>query len=342
MSKFVRTCLGIMSGLLIMITPMESRGLKNNLSIQDESIAFKCLLNIPMGISPAELKTYFSGCSGVKFTSNYSGEEIISSNIDISGYDGEVIYDLILTKYKENTDSLSDVSFSFFQGKLYSIDCAKDLDKKRSKEILSEFERRFGASKIKKNTRSFTDESESLDHEFQVKSHIWVTSGTSITFDPADDYEEVKFIIQNDSLTKVVDEIKNTNVEVQVASYSLRDAKMKETIEEWQWDQGNLLQIPFCVGVGRIKLKGKGKDLTFTILCENGNVVFEKKGIVLKGSTQILKKDDFPEPDLCASSEVDGASSSNYILTSTNYTLRVSKKGHILFSGNILREECQD
>ena len=49
MSKFVRTCLGIKCGALIMITSMESRGLKNYLSIQDESIAFKCLLNIPMG-----------------------------------------------------------------------------------------------------------------------------------------------------------------------------------------------------------------------------------------------------------------------------------------------------
>ena len=49
MSMFVRTCLGIMSGLLMMLTSMESRGLKNNLSIQDESIAFKCLLNVPMG-----------------------------------------------------------------------------------------------------------------------------------------------------------------------------------------------------------------------------------------------------------------------------------------------------
>ena len=342
MSRFVRTCLGIMSGLLIMITSMESRGLKNNLSIQDESIAFKCLLNIPMGISPTELKTYFSGCNGVKFTSNYIGEERISSNIDISDYEEQAIYNLIFTKYEENIDSLNDVSFSFFQGRLYSIDCYKYLDEKRSKEILSEYEKRFGVSKIKKNIRYFTDESEGLDHEFHVKSNIWVINGTSITFDPADVYEEVKFIIQNDSITKVVNEILNTNVEVQVARYSLRDPKMKQTIGEWQGDQGNLLQIPFCVGIGSIKLKGKGSDLTFTIVCENGVVVFEKKGIVLKGSTQILKKDEFPEPDLCASSEMDGATSNNYILTSTNYTLRVSKKGHILFSGNILREECQD
>ena len=33
MSKFVRICLGIMCGTLIMITSMESRGLKNKLSI---------------------------------------------------------------------------------------------------------------------------------------------------------------------------------------------------------------------------------------------------------------------------------------------------------------------
>ena len=63
-------------------------------------------------------------------------------------------------------------------------------------------------------------------------------------------------------------------------------------------------------------------------------MVFEKKGIVLKGSTQILKKDEFP--NVCESYEVDGGE------TYTNYTLIVSKKGHTLFSGNILRKECQD
>lgn len=338
MSKFVRICLGIMCGTLIMITSMESRGLKNNLSIQDESIAFKCLLNIPMGISPAELKTYFSGCNGVTFTNYENGTESITSNIDISGYNGQVIYSIFVHSYKESNDSLEKVSFSFFQGKLHSITSYKYLDDVRSKEILSEYERKFGVSKVKKNKRYF------MDHPFSVKSNVWVINGKSIILDPADVLEGVQFIIQNDSLTKVVDQIRNSEVDAEVFTYSGYDPKEKQSISSWAYsdDEGNYYGKPrirtYCEGVGNINLKGKTSGLRFTITCDDGTVVFEKNGINVKGKATILKKDQFPNK--CESK--DYSNDPDNPTYSTHYKITISKLGHPLFEGNIFRDECND
>jgi hypothetical protein len=317
---------------------MESRGLKNYLSIQDESIAFKCLLNIPMGISPAELKTYFSGCNGVTFTNYENGTESITSNIDISEYAGQVIYNLSFTKYKEYIDSLNYTSFSFFQGKLHSVTSYKYLDDVRNKEILSEYERKFGSSKVKKNKRYF------MDHPFYVKSNVWVINGKSIILDPADVLEGVQFIIQNDSLTRVVDGITNSEVNVEVFTYSGSDPKEKQYISSWAYsdDEGKYFRNPkittYCEGVGNINLKGKATGLTCTITCDDGTVVFEKSGINIKGKTTILKKDQFP--DKCESK--DYSNDPNNPTNSTHYILTISKMGHTLFKGDIFRDECMD
>ena len=336
MSMFVRTCLGIMSGLLMMLTSMESRGLKNNLSIQDESIAFKCLLNIPMGISPAELKTYLSECQGI--TMFDVSQKNITQSLDLSSFMNQVLYDIEIHTYSEGQDSLRQLIFSFFKGGLYSIEGIKysedEMEEERTKDIVSQFQEQYGKPKLTTKTVYWQTE------KWKEKTPNWRIVNKTLSFDTYFSPPEGYFTLKNDSLFKIVNEIKNSEVYVEVFTYSGSDPKEKQSISSWAYNDGegssysNPKIITYCEGVGRIKLKGKGNDLTFTILCENGNVVFEKKGIVLKGSTQILKKDEFP--NVCESYEVDGGE------TYTNYTLIVSKKGHTLFSGNILRKECQD
>jgi hypothetical protein len=337
MSKFVRTCLGIMCGLLIMITSMESKGLKNNLSIQDESIAFKCLLNIPMGISPAELKTYLSECQGI--TMFDVSQKNITQSLDLSSFSNQVLYNLDINTYIEGQDSLSQLTFSFFKGGLFFIEGIKlfddyETDEERTKHIVAQFEEHYGTPRYTTKTIYWQT------WKGKVKIPNWSIGNKTLSFDTYFSPPEGYFTLKNDSLFKIVNEIKNSEVHVEVFTYSGSDPKEKQSISSWAYNNGegssyiNPKIITYCEGVGRIKLKGKGKDLTFTILCDNGNVVFEKKGIVLKGSTQILKKDEFP--NVCESYEVDGGE------TYTNYTLIVSKKGHTLFSGNILRKECQD
>ena len=302
----------------------------------EDAIPFQCLLNIPMGSSPAEVKRHLSNCQSVKLYE--VNDQNMSQGLDLSSFMNQVLYDVVIQTYSEGQDSLQYLSFSFFKGGMYSIEGIKYFDaeteEEKTKDIASQFQEQFGNPKLMTKTVYWQTE------KWKKKTPNWRIVNKTLSFDTYFSPPEGYFTLKNDSLFKIVNEIKNSEVYVEVFTYSGSDPKEKQSISSWAYNDGegssysNPKIITYCEGVGRIKLKGKGNDLTFTILCENGNVVFEKKGIVLKGSTQILKKDEFP--NVCESYEVDGGE------TYTNYTLIVSKKGHILFSGNILREECQD
>lgn len=340
MSKFVRICLGIMSGLLIMITSMESRGLKNNLSIQDESIAFKCLLNIPMGISPAELKTYLSECQGITML-DVSRHKYITQQIDISSFQGQVLFDIYIQEFIEREDSLTQLSFSFFKGGLYSIKGIKSFDyntiEEKTNSIVSQYVSLFGKPKYISRTIQFGGD------EYKEKSPNWKIGNKSLTLDTYITPESYIFI-EVDSISKLVSEITNSNITVEVFTYSGSDPKEKQSISSWAYTDGEGISYSnpnittYCEGVGNINLKGKASGLTFTITCDDGTVVFEKTGINVKGKSTILKKNQFPNK--CESKDYyNYPDNPTY---STHYKITISKLGHPLFEGNIFRDECND
>lgn len=316
-------------GIMVYSVSIQAKPHEASVHSLEDAVPFQCLLNIPMGISPAEVKTILAGCRGISIT---DGDDInIASYIDISEYKGQVIYTLYLSKYTEGSYWLDLLKFSFFQGKLHSISGDKQLDAVQTKQILTEYETKLGKSKIKKNLRWF------MEHEIPVKSNVWNLSNKSITLDPYDGVP-VQFIIQNDSISNIVNDILNYYFEIEVFTFGGYDKKQKQSMSQWITETNQIPNIStYCEGIGKVNIRGKGTDLTFRITCENGTVVFEKSGVNVKGTTPILKKGEFP--DSCESKEY---TDSNGTVHSSHYIVTVSKKGHTLFTGSIHRDECLD
>jgi len=329
MVKFCTLYISLVFGIIVYSGSIHAKPHKASALSLESAIPFQCLLNIPMGISPAEVKTILAGCRGIVIT---DGDDVnITSTIDISEYKGQVIYTLHVTQYTEGSFWLDFLTFSFFQGKLHSISGEKKLDVDLSKQILTEYEAKLGKSKIKRNLRGF------MGNEFHVKSNVWTLGNKSITLDPYDGVP-VQFIIQNDSISNIVNDILGTYFDVEVYTYGGYDEKQKQSLSQWRVETNQISNIStYCEGIGKINMKGKGTDLTFRITCENGKVAFEKNGINIKGTTPILKKGEFPD-----SCEWKDYTDSNGTVYSSHYLVTVSKKGHILFTGSIHRDECLD
>lgn len=322
--------ISLVFGIIVYSSSIQAKPHQASAPSLEDAIPFQCLLNIPMGSSPAEVKAILAGCRGVAIT---DGDGVnITSTIDISEYKGQVIYTLNVTKYTEGSFWLDFLTFSFFQGKLHSISGEKTLDVDLSKQILTEYEVKLGKSKVKKNLRG------NMSGEvFHVKSNVWTLSNKSITLDPYDD-DALQFIIQNDSISNIVNDILETYVDVEVYKYGGYDKKEKQSLSQWNVETNQIPNIStYCEGIGKINMKGKGTDLTFRITCENGKVAFEKSRVNIKGTTPILKKGEFPD-----SCEWKDYTDSNGTVYSSHYLVTVSKKGHILFTGSIHRDECLD
>jgi hypothetical protein len=114
--------------MFLSMFPLRSKDVNSN----GTSSAFQCLLNIPMGISPAELKRHLSNCQSViLFDIN---DQRMSKGLDVSSYTNEVLYDIEIPTYSEGQDSLRQLIFSFFKGGLYSIEGIKYFDAETEEE----------------------------------------------------------------------------------------------------------------------------------------------------------------------------------------------------------------
>jgi len=308
-------------------------------SLEDD-IPFQCLLNIPMGISPADVKRLLSNCQNVKLYD--VNDQNMSQGLDLSSYINQVLYNVGIQTYSEGQDSLQYLTFSFFKGALYSIEGRKysedEMEEERTKDIVSQFQEQFGKPKFIAKTVYWQTS------KWKEKTPTWKIGSKTLSFDtytvPSDGY----FIIKDDSIFMIVDEIRNSAVDIEVFTYSGSDPKQKQYISSWAYTDGegksysNPEITTYCEGVGNINLKGKASGLTFTITCDDGTVVFEKTGINVKGKATILKKNQFP--DKCESK--DHSYDPNNPTYSTHYKITISKLGHPLFEGNIFRDECND
>ena len=330
MVKFCTLYISLALGIILCTGSIQAKPHEANVPLLEDAIPFQCLLNIPMGISPAEVKTILAGCSGIAIT---DGDDVnITSTIDISEYKGQVIYTLNLSRYTEGSYWLDYLKFSFFQGKLHSISGEKTLDADVTKRILTEYEAKLGKSKIKKNLRGF------MGNDFHIKSNVWNLSNKSITLDPYDGVP-VQFIIQNDSISNIVNDIVKTYVEVEVYTYDGYDKKKKLNIRDWYSENPEQIEgfTTQCEGIGKIALKGKGKGLTFRIQCENGNTVFEKKDINV-GSKSNTVLTNFPEncEEKVMRKEVDQD------IYGALFYLIVLKNEHEIYKGEITRLDCME
>ena len=326
-------------GIMVYSVSIQAKPHEASVHSLEEAIPFQCLLNIPMGSSPAEVKRHLSNCQSViLFDIN---DQRMSKGLDVSSYTNEVLYDIEISTYSEGQDSLRQLIFSFFKGGLYSIEGIKfsedEMDEERTKDIVSQFQEQYGKPKLITKTVYWQTE------KWKEKTPTWKIGSKSLSFDTYPSPPEAYLIIKDDSISKIVNDIRSSSVDIEVLTYQGSDPKEKQTPSPWNYtdSEGNSYGKPristYCEGVGSINLKGKATGLTFTITCDNGTVVFEKNGINIKGKSQILKKGEFPD-----SCEWKDYTDSNGTVYSSHYLVTVSKKGHILFTGSIHRDECLD
>jgi hypothetical protein len=332
MSILYKLSVGFISCVSLLMGTLEANSRTNN-PLPKESSAFQCLLNIPMGISPGELNEYLAKCPNLKMY-DYVDNTIITQ-LYISSYNNQTLFNTTCALLKDGKDSLSEVYFYFYKGKLYEVSGVKQFDNNRSSFIASQISNLYGKPTKKKNLRNF------MGNEFYLYSQYWRYGNSSITLD---DDREVShmLIIQNDSISKIVNDIYASYVDVEVFTYYGYDTKEKQSISPWERINNDPNDIPsirtYCEGIGKINLKGKAKGLTFTLACEDGTIVFEKTGVTVKGKTTILSKNEFPEN--CESK--DYSNDQDNPAYSTHYTLTVSKLGHQLFVGKFFRDDCMD
>ena len=337
---------------------------KNTTTKPEEPLALKCLLNLPMGVSPAELREYLSSCiSNGGVYDEYNN--VITKDFDISSFRNQTIHRIYLSGYSEEDYSLHTLHFSFFKGKLYSVEgwmewdldqseYLKDNFKKSKKEyyrqfkLFNHYKNYFGEPKLIKRSvewEGFTKKDNYPNWKFDNK-----------TFGFYDEPPRSVFFVQIDSIANLVRSIESLEIDVEVfltepKKYS-KYQRFPDFAAEWHNIDIDSIIIDsltneeespvrvdtlffglYCMNIGDIFIEGNGSDLTFTVTCENGAVVIEKQGINVKRKLRILKKGEFLYNCL-----------NKMYLSSGNlankYTLKVSKYGHPLFIGNIYIEEC--
>ena len=327
MSKLYKL-LGIICSLFLLMCTYETNSRTNN-PLPKESSAFQCLLNIPMGISLGELNEYLGKCPNLKM---YDYEDnALNSRLDISSYNNQTLFNTTCALLQDGKDSLSEVYFYFFKGKLYEVSGVKQFDNNRSSFIASQISNVYGKPTKKKNLRNF------MGNEFYLYSQYWRFGNTSITLD---DDREVShmLIIQNDSISNIASDFKSTSVRAIVYIYNGYDKKKK--LSERQWHSENPEQTQQittqCEGIGKITLKGSGNNITCKILCQDGKVVFEKHGINIKGNKEALVLKEFPSncEEVFAYKREEGD------VYTTYYTLVLEKNGIELFKGIIDTQDC--
>ena len=339
MVKLSTFCISLALGIILCTDSIQAKPHEASVPSLEDAIPFQCLLNIPMGSSPAEVKRHLSNCQSVKLYE--VNDQNMSQGLDLSSFMNQVLYDVVIQTYSEGQDSLQYLSFSFFKGGMYSIEGIKYFDAEteedKTKDIASQFQEQFGNPKLMTKTVYWQTE------KWKEKTPTWKIGAKTLTFDTYPSPPEAYLIIKDDSISKIVNDIRNSSVDIEVLTYQGSDPKKKQTPSPWSYSdaEGNSYGKPrittYCEDVGNINLKGKASGLTFTITCDDGTVVFEKNGINIKGTTTILRKGEFPN-----SCESKDYTDSNWTVHSSHYIVTVSKKGHTLFTGSIHRNECLD
>ena len=296
--------------------------------LPNELPGFQCLLNIPMGISPAELNEYLGKCPNLKM---YDIEgNIMSNTLDLSTYNGEYTYDVSGHELVTiGNDSLHRLSFSFLNGGLYSTFYSTGNDSEYIDKLIKQLQSIHGKASLSKQKGFY------YGSKVTETSYKWRVNTTSITLTRGG---EDFVTIQNDSIAKIASDFSSTNVQAMVYIYDGYDKKRK--LNERQWHSENPEQTQQittqCEGIGKITLKGSGNNITCKILCQDGKVVFEKKGINVKGNKEALVLKEFPSncEEVFAYKREEGD------VYTTYYTLVLEKNGIELFKGILDTQDC--
>ena len=328
MSVSYKLSVGFICSVCLLMGSLQANN-KKNIPLPNELPAFQCLLNIPMGISPGELNEYLGKCPNLKMYDNEDNS--INTKLDISSYNNQTLFNTTCGLLQDGKDSLSEVYFYFFKGKLYEVSGVKQFDNNRSSFIASQISNVYGKPTKKKNLRNF------MGNEFYLYSKYWKFGNSSITLD---DDREVShmLIIQNDSISNIASDFKSTSVRAIVYIYNGYDKKKKHSESQWYSENPKQTQqiTTQCEGIGKITLKGSGSNITCKIMCQDGKVVFEKHGINIKGNKEALVLKEFPSncEEVFAYTRVEGD------VYTTYYTLVLEKNGIELFKGIIDTQDC--
>ena len=321
-------------GIMIYTGSIQAKPHESSAHSLEEAIPFQCLLNIPMGISPAEVNKHFAMCRQVRFI-DYEGKQTDAALNIPEDYSKRVIFSEGGNTYIENQDTIVAISFSFMNNMLYSVECRTKFSKKLSSRIASEYDKFFGKRKVIKSMVGWLGSGEA----FPIDSYIWESNGKTIQFDTPVEGLEVGLSMIDKKIKKEADEFSETRVEVEVFTYNGYDKKKKLNKREWYSENPEQIEglTTQCEGIGKIALKGKGKGLTFRIQCENGNTVFEKKDINI-GSKSNTVLTYFPEncEDKVMRKEVDQD------IYGALFYLIVLKNEHEIYKGEITRLDCME
>lgn len=334
MVKFCTFCISLVFGIIVYSGSIQAKPHEASVPSLEDAIPFQCLLNLPMGISPAEVNKHFAMCSQVRFI-DYDGKQTDAALNIPEDYSKGVIFSEGGNTYIENQDTIVAVSFSFMNEMLYSVECRTLFSKKLSARIASEYDNFFGKRKVTKSMVGWLGSGEA----FPIDSYIWESNRKTIQFDTPVEGLEVGFSMIDKKIKKEAEEFSETGVEVEVFTYNGYDKKKKLRKREWYSENPEQIEgiLTQCEGIGKIALKGKGKGLTFRIQCENGNTVFEKKDINV-GSKSNTVLTNFPEncEEKVMFKEVDQD------IYGALFYLIVLKNEHEIYKGEITRLDCME
>jgi hypothetical protein len=327
MSILYKLSVGVIFTLFFLMGTLQANN-RTNTTLPNESSAFQCLLNIPMGISPAELNEYLAKCPNLKMF-DYEGNAM-SNTLDLSAYNGQYsdyLHGQELVTIDE--DSLHRLTFSFLNGGLYSIFYSIGNESDYTVKLIKQLQSLYGKASLSKEKVFY------YGSKVTETSYNWRVNTNSITLSRGG---EDFVTIQNDSIAKIASDFSSTSVQAIVYTYNGYDKKKKLTERQWHSEHTEQTQqiTTQCEGIGKITLKGSGNNITCKILCQDGKVVFEKKGINVKGNKEVLVLKEFPSncEEVFAYKRVEGD------VYTTYYTLVLEKNGIELFKGIIDTQDC--
>ena len=113
MVKFCTFYISLALGIILCTGSIQAKPHEASTPSLEDAVPFQCLLNIPMGSSPAEVKRHLSNCQSVKLYD--INDQNMSQGLDLSSFMNQVFYDVVIQTYSEGQDSLQFLIFSFFK-----------------------------------------------------------------------------------------------------------------------------------------------------------------------------------------------------------------------------------
>jgi hypothetical protein len=327
MSILYKISVGFICSLFLLLGTLQA---KNRIyaSSPDERMFLKCLINIPMGISPDELNNYLKKCNNVR-TYDIDGN-LLGLSLEWPWDISQLVFDINGRElFMDDNDSLHRVSFSFYNGQLYSIFGSVVDNRTRTLSYRDQFISMYGKPSIKTYSSFYYKAKETLT------AHKWINGNKSITLEIAkvgDDFLTIK----DDSIEKMAKDMLATTVQAVVYTYGKRN---KLSANKWirENPEYDISTVINCDDMGSISLKGKGSNLTCKILCEDSSIAFQKNQINLTKAKEYILLKALPEsckPILLYNQ--DGID--NY---KTHFTIIIEKEGIELFRGIIEKNDCK-